>query len=776
MNKNRVLGISAALAVSLSACQQYDITQNFSENTRYADSFIEEFGNPDPLQDWSMATQVTLNVVLGDADGEPEGEIKVYSSDPYAPEARVLAGKDINGTELTMVFEAPSHCVFLYVLYNRANGYIQYKPVKVEGGQCAVSFDIYELEEASGARVNLNTQTVNSVEYWKGKVPENQYNQIIPADAVSISGYKQEVNSYEYGGVKNLLLSNATIENMNMYSGDVNIYVTGNCTISRWNCMQNCHTYIMEGATLNFETSTSFAQTNTTWTVCDDAKLIFKDKVEFAQNQTVYNKGRIQAPELIISNDAKFYNDESLEVKGNLKVANAQPSVLINKGTVRGSGDLTIVGEVYNEGEMTFNGNIFDTTNSSILFNRGTLKGNNLNIEGSSTFINDHTGETEIRNLSLVNSGNSTWHNHGHYTTGYLTFNSSSANWINDCYLKVINKLEIVLGGELPTNNSYIEAGSMYMNNAGIYLGSNSQLIVNGTAEMGWNSNYGIISNASGDSWAIFKASKISQNGNGYINYVGNLLIDCEDHFAAGQWGYPGIIFKGNAKMAPGGDNYSIPGSDCNEPYEASTPARPEEIPTSWIMACEDLGGAYDYDFNDVVFSISHINDSKYATITPLAAGGTLASVLYYKDIPINGSVLRSEIHSLLNFEQTSISGMYNKLNTGRGHSQDYSGNSVKILLDDPNASIDEIASQITVHVIEKDGDLETGDYKESMIVRRPDTGAMPQIILLPDNWIWPTEKTSIQNAYPDFKNWVKEATLTDWASNAVNSNLVKNY
>lgn len=743
MNTNRVLGFSAALAVSLSACQQYDITQNFSENTKYADQFIEEFGEPDPLQEWSMVTQVTLKVTIGNAMGEPAGEIKVYSSDPYSANARVLASKEVEQNDLSLTFEASSHSAILYVTYLRENGFVEYKPVEVKDGMCEASFDIEEEEEdtpTAGARGNFDTKGTQAVDYWPGEVPYGQYDQIIPADAVSVTGYSQEINSYGYQGVKNILLNNATIEYVNLYDGNINVYVTGRTTVSRWYTGQNSTIHIMDGATLTVETQSSFAQNNTTWTICDDSKFIFKEKVEFAQNQTVYNKGRVQAPEFTVSNNTQFYNDGTLEVANTLHIANYM-SVLVNNSTIHTT-DLHI-----SDGQL----------------------------------YNGYEGDVKVTKSTLVNSNNNVWYNRGHYTTKDFTFNAGSCNWINECHLLVTNRLDITLGGTIPVNNSYIETNSLYMNNSGIELGPNSQLVVTGTAEIGWNqydswNRRGLISTATGNEWAVFKANKVVTSSSTYMSYVGNVLVDCEDHFPAGEWGYPGITFIGNAKMAPGGDNYSIPGSDCSEPYNAQTPARPTEEPMSWIMACEDLGGTNDYDFNDVVFSISHMSGESYAIVTPLAAGGTLASFICYNDVPVRGDVASSEIHSMLNYMESTISGSMAILNTGRGHSRDYVGSPTRINLDNPNITIGELAQRFSVNVVTKGSDLYSGDYRVSKTVTRPTAGAMPQIILVPGTWKWPIERMGIKKAYPGFINWVQDATETDWASSAVDENIVESY
>ncbi|MBR1687789.1 MAG: DUF4842 domain-containing protein, partial [Prevotella sp.] len=44
--------------------------------------------------------------------------------------------------------------------------------------------------------------------------------------------------------------------------------------------------------------------------------------------------------------------------------------------------------------------------------------------------------------------------------------------------------------------------------------------------------------------------------------------------------------------------------------------------------------------------------------------------------------------------------------------------------------------------------------------------GEAPMALIIPGNWAWPIEKTSIKQAYPDFATWVKDETNTTWYNN----------
>lgn len=76
-----------------------------------------------------------------------------------------------------------------------------------------------------------------------------------------------------------------------------------------------------------------------------------------------------------------------------------------------------------------------------------------------------------------------------------------------------------------------------------------------------------------------------------------------------------------------------------------------------WIISAEDLGNTLDIDYNDVVMEIEYVSGQNEAYVTPLAAGGTLASFVYFNEEPIG------EIHKLMGDKTTTISGQYETIN-----------------------------------------------------------------------------------------------------------------
>ncbi len=91
-----------------------------------------------------------------------------------------------------------------------------------------------------------------------------------------------------------------------------------------------------------------------------------------------------------------------------------------------------------------------------------------------------------------------------------------------------------------------------------------------------------------------------------------------------------------------------------------------DEDAQEWIICGEDLGGTFDLDYNDVVVSIAHVSGKSTAKFTALAAGGTLASYVYFN------STCLGEIHELLGAEN-AMSGDYRPINVGGSVSRTWS-------------------------------------------------------------------------------------------------------
>ena len=231
--------------------------------------------------------------------------------------------------------------------------------------------------------------------------------------------------------------------------------------------------------------------------------------------------------------------------------------------------------------------------------------------------------------------------------------------------------------------------------------------------------------------------------------YNGVNIISFED------WG--GQFTVNNGVPSVSGNN-SIDWNDIafaiNADFQTPPPPVEEEQEEgeSWIIACEDLGDTDDYDFNDVVFKVTHVSGQTTATVTPLAAGGVLETWITHS----SSNEYIGETHQLLG-AQASSTGNYPMINT----SKITATGTPKTVNVGADFSITKNMGGFGIIVKAKSGDT------NATVITAPTTGAAPQMICVPDSWAWPTERTKVQDAYPDFANWSANSNNIEWYKNA---------
>lgn len=209
----------------------------------------------------------------------------------------------------------------------------------------------------------------------------------------------------------------------------------------------------------------------------------------------------------------------------------------------------------------------------------------------------------------------------------------------------------------------------------------------------------------------------------------------------------------------------------------------PDEYkPQSWIVAVEDLGNTDDFDFNDVVFRVSHVSGSTEATVELLAAGGTLPANIYLKDIAEAIGAGSGYLHVNEFFGENDHSVMINT--TALDHA--YGKVTIQV---DPEFSMADVKEQMQNNMggfFVKVNPNDNTDWVDGVYEIHPkDDGefSVPQMICIPDSWTddagntvrwcWPAERISIESAYPRFRDWVKKAEGNEDWYKTVNENLV---
>lgn len=247
-----------------------------------------------------------------------------------------------------------------------------------------------------------------------------------------------------------------------------------------------------------------------------------------------------------------------------------------------------------------------------------------------------------------------------------------------------------------------------------------------------------------------------------FVTYAwnGQIIMGVEDYFAETENGINGSDHDMNDMLFRVNGEFERTRDELNE-----DPVKKQ----SWVIACEDLGGTYDYDFNDVVFGVSHVAGETTATVTALASGGTLpvylqsdypqivdnAEVTHANGILIPAGSADGEFHSWwgANRPNSTI------INASRWESE---GATVEIKVPEDFS----LTTHSDTHAKPGDGESSMGGFR--VIVKKPgeedntiitapnkdNSYTAPQMFLVPNTWLWPVESQPINEVYSGFINW----------------------
>ena len=222
------------------------------------------------------------------------------------------------------------------------------------------------------------------------------------------------------------------------------------------------------------------------------------------------------------------------------------------------------------------------------------------------------------------------------------------------------------------------------------------------------------------------------------------------------------------------------------------------EKPAKYFIAFEDLGGTYDFDFNDVVLEIDYVSGWEVGTVKCLAAGGTLPVEVFYDgeayDMTPRGQddavSIWGEIHDAFGEDVTTVintipEGMNVKnLNSATCEPLD----AVFFFGEDFLIQDDGIPFYLVVEGAfgQKRIDAKGPDGTPQAIVigttwtKYPGTWNEEQEYVEGENvtepeftyWQWPIECVDVEAAYPDIKTWITNPDNLGWLQTGVSSNL----
>lgn len=251
-----------------------------------------------------------------------------------------------------------------------------------------------------------------------------------------------------------------------------------------------------------------------------------------------------------------------------------------------------------------------------------------------------------------------------------------------------------------------------------------------------------------------------------YYDSHGDMVIGAEDSYADGSYGWIGD-YDLNDRM------FKIYGS---QPEVLNNKSQ------SWILPFEDLGGSFDWDYNDVILQMNYVNGQKTATITPVAAGGTLHSEVFFNDTDDDSKAQNlGEIHVLLGATPVEEDELYTPINaSNRGAT----GTTKTVNITNPatfsianaqseaNSSANGTSTKSIVGTY-----IVTKSNEGTSTIAYNGMGKAPAMLVLPTSyklddkyyeWAWPVEGKDIRKAYNQsghsFTEWVEDhANAQDW-------------
>ena len=733
MKKVYLMKGMAAMAFGLvvTSCNKMDLFNANAEQEAKEKEFTENFQSVvmggqtiDPNQTWSTTTPVQVSVTP-----RTSGTLKIYATSPIGNAAAALYTVDVTaGNKTTFTVTKPADAAKLYAAVYDADGMID---------------DMLSFEANGAAEVIFNKTASNRAA--RRVAPEMP--DVPPTTEKTELREPTDLPTADNADVK--FLKDATSDG---WQNGQTVYIAPGVTVTLagdWDANLGQRTKIYMGAGSKLVKSGKIYLDIPSVLYNDGGEIIATD---FNVLQGVlWNKGTITLSGKLLAdqNYAQIYNAAGSNITANEMELNNNYQILWNEGTVN------ITNELYCH------------NSSASIVNYNYLEAGSLKVEAGGKFFNQDEKVVVINGTTEIGNSNSVWVNRGLFTTEIFSVDQGKNQAFNNCRLTCTEKFTMGKndGSQfvMAANASVIAEDFDWNGDAYFWMGADSWLKVNGTLKSNNDDdNYGFYQY--GDNYAVISADAITTDnvdGQSRIWLEGKIYVDANEMF---ELKYVDAITKNNhyydTDVKFTGKMYTAPvpeawktATDCRPAY---TPGEKKEDTTQWYYyAFEDLGTTDDFDFNDVILRVSAPVNGKSA-VELVAAGGTLPTYLFY-----NGTLLsETEVHSLIG--AASVTDM---VNTGRGSKKPF----VKVTDIDVTSDTKLDQLQLGIGITSENG-------QTTRVTRSVEhNGNAPLVIVVngDDNgkWFWPTERTTISDAYSDFGAWGADvSTNTDWYKNATGS------
>ncbi|MDO4956041.1 MAG: hypothetical protein Q4E60_03355 [Bacteroidales bacterium] len=685
-----------------SCADEYDpakITREDILKENYAKNWEEVFGTPDPNQDWSMAQPVTATISVPSVN---DATLRVMTKSPMNRNCYLLSRRKVDGNMLNLQFDVVKGTKNVYVELKDANGrYLIDGYFPIENGKVIVDKNFASTRGTNLSPVTVAKYTPSSSYAGDGEGTVGWAGVSNKTGSSSLVPYPIEwfdesADKYHDAGWGYDLYNTTNINNKGATSIG-NFYLISDMDLSD----RTDPWMLKEMYPLYFY-----------YTSTEDGTQKSGPFLEGQNNVIKYFSKTAQADEYPLEKDAHFITEG-----GPVELA------LYGKGTECPND----VGYFYypkaQESEyMRADGTLdFDKVKKFVMLKNMSNTSHNLMMG------------TNLYNFSMVSS-----YNTGDFQTG--------VKW--------------AYTGKNNDGVPYPEFENMAATSAKIkltYFGDGDPETA--TPDYDFPADYVI------GFFGIRTDVGISSNKHIYCSYASVELNYFNDYPRGAAFKYKGNVYLGIEDDTDYDHNdylFRVTGVDGSRITDVTPEDDPDYVPEpdaqTWTVACEDLGGYYDYDFNDLVFGLrltdNDDNTTKKLELIPLAAGGTLEAHVYY-----NGTD-KGEIHNLV----LPGAGFTTALNVGAGSNP---GAGTAVTLDESTTDdINAVMAKVSIKVIKNGSDTANNSYNIGFDYEKGNEAKKaPQVLLLPAGWDWPSEDTFICYVYSKFAAWTQNADVTDWCN-----------
>jgi len=819
MNLQKIFVLILVLAVTFAGCRKINNDDpNPSGNLTMNDLVIPEGFN------WETYTDIQLNI--GVQTSQPMtliSKVSVFNGNPSEGGKVLLTGGASPQKHFQANLRIPATIQEIYLMAEFPFGITKVEKVAVSK---AINFTFDDVLDNGNYKSSTNFKATTDVG------PE--------CDNCNV--YMTGNNSYTIGnGQKYCVAENETFTGsvtFTGWNGGGTFQICGTANINSLTLPNNSHLIITQNGSLTLGSFSSNSSPNSV-IIYENASVTINNSIQtqgtsFENQGTLTINGNLMAQNLVNG----FTNSGNLNLTGNFILGSitfnnfgninhtgsqfsSNAGNFTNAGNMEVSGILQIQNTFTNDGTINHSGSAVNFTSSSIVNNNGTLNLNTyLDINGG---ILTNNGVVDVIGNINMNASSVIENNCSMMCTGNFAGNAGVFKNFSG-YLKGAQNFTLNSSGTLELHDkSMIFSENFTMNQGNVQgFGQLNSIYVPGTFKIsGTQKVDGNIETATDD-------LVLSQNNPISFHFINGATVVGLD-FATNSIPPNGCNPDGIAPLIVDSDGDGVPDEFDdfpNDPFRAFSYQFPEPGSHITIMFEDLWPGKGDYDFNDLVISVTGIevanaaNDivETYISLDVKAVGASLQNGFgwQYDNIPhtaieqVTGMVLSSNSNIVLNSNGTEAEqdyaviiaieniedvinraggSMYNTVANGNVGVSDLV--TIHVLFGETSPlprnlfdggeiyNIFLIKNQVRgteIHLPDRQPtNLMTAPFGEFQDTSDPLTGryyktasGLPWAMIIYEQFAWPLEATPIIEAYPNFAAWAQSggSSESQWYSN----------